>query len=41
MALHPDFPNSPHAVLDPAIRRFTDFIDPRCSEMTFSVATFD
>ena len=22
MALHPDFPNSPHAILDPAIRWF-------------------
>ena len=23
MALHPDFPNSPHAILDPEIRWFT------------------
>jgi len=40
MALHPDFPNSPHAILDPGIRWFPADETLRTSSFEISDSIF-
>ena len=41
MALHPDFPHSPHAVLDPALRWFPADEALRTTSMTYDFVFVD